>query len=448
MARRHLLPFLVGAAISTCCAAVPPSFQVRNPSLRRRSRRNLLDIIPTFSVSQDGVDTVLPVMELQLFGTSGYVLSEEAYDTIQTAINMYLQDLLGEREWQNSTTKEAAESGNQNGDTPQPTLTNVRTEVLTDRALVGVFSDGINGVRHLERSQLETRHNQALVLPIQNNRSLKQQVLGNKLEIQTTLTFQDSAVMEGSEIPWQDAGLGDGNLNGEEVDYNTADVDDDTQSDFMPLQQELDAAFVEAFGNLSDSTFWAYLWTLINQGSASLQQEFESLQAVNAKEADSTNQQTEIATEEDNAEVDHHSPVNNTIATLNEEEEASSVQESQRHPIRPLTISLAVVLALAVLLTGCIIFWKCCKKHQQKHAISPTEFEPEIDSEDHETCDCDDIAIHDKEMTISCPEEADNSTHSSQVQQPEILKVIFPLGEKRSWLPFHAQMEHKVAIAM
>lgn len=287
---------------AAAAAALPPTttsslFQVRNIHHRQpryEEERHLLDILPTFSVSQEGVDVLFPLIELQLVGTSGYALSEEAYDTVQEATEMYLENMLENWEWQTAATTIAPDGEDEDASSVgQPVLTNVRAEVLTDRSLVGSISseNGLGGVRR-------------------QRRRLKQQVLGNKLELQITLSFQDSTMLHGgvATMPLEDAGVGISNRN--DIQYDAAGAaaqdgegEDDHNHAIQPSQEDLEEAFVEAFADVSDSFFWVYLWTLIKQGPATLEEELKELNRVDAVKVPGAAEEATAAPEEEQIEV-------------------------------------------------------------------------------------------------------------------------------------------------
>ncbi|KAG7350983.1 hypothetical protein IV203_010343 [Nitzschia inconspicua] len=450
---RHLL-LAVGAAV-VCVNSTnssSPSFHVRNPFAYRR--RHLLDSLPTFSASDDGVNIVFPLIELQLFGTSGNALSEDAYDALQDATNLYLQDLLGNREWRTAATRTdaaATENKGQNSDAvpSQPFLSNVRTEVLSDRPLMEHLSGRVR--RHLATEGVESSH----------KRGLEQVVVGNQLELQTTLTFQDSAKLIGSitEFPWMDTGVGNENdigsaaaARGEDQEYYPS---------FVPLEEDLDAAFTEAFEDLSNSFFWVHLWTLLNQGSTALQSEFENLSQVIAKDATipSTEESTPSPEEEQKEVVDSPS-VNSTIANLDQQEDGSYAVQSRSSTT--LNISLIVVLTVVVVLTICIFAWRCCCRRRHKDAISPIDIIPEIDSDsiyeedsedvhEEEQDDCKDsqqaetFPVDENRRRSFTQSQPDNQQFESKAS-PQILKITFPIDDKRRWSFLQSQTEHQVSI--
>jgi len=240
-----------------------------------RRHRDLLDFIPTFS--DDGLDAQLPVLTLELVGTSGQALSDDAYDAIQYAMSDYLRDTLKQK-WPSTSTSDydagtvgdAVNGRVSNVDTTSsrtPALTTVRTEVVADRPL--------------EEDDNRRRR----------RRGLQQQITGNEIDLKTTLTFRDLAQQDGATAQVPTGG-------GEDIDYNEAEQQSSSSSSSsssVPSEDVLMATAGDVWNDLSVFTM-DYLYVAIGNQGTTVQEEFLNLESVHSKEAFPTSSPTAAPT--------------------------------------------------------------------------------------------------------------------------------------------------------
>jgi hypothetical protein len=297
---------------------------------RHQRQRHLLEFIPDFSISQDdGINIILPILEMRLFGTSGTNISSIAKDIMQSSMDDYLQTIFETNWWSTdsttttttSTTTTTTMTEEQRQDI-KPILTNIRSEVMNDNPVCVTNESSSSSARPS---------------------------CWNMITIQTILTFQDQG--DGEEASF-------GNDNNE-FQYSDSSVTTNTKS--VPTQTELEAAATDAWTDLS--TYWqGYLLpTIQKEQSMTVQEELAKVDSIESQygrtfdEGDTTTQHND---NNYNTTIpvlsDHHDGAG---YTTNSAIDGSSSYNRQQSAIDPKW--LIPVVVIATVLCCCIVVIHC-----------------------------------------------------------------------------------------
>ena len=232
--------------------------QHQHHQTRRRQRtRQVMEFIPDFSISQDdGINIILPILDMQLFGTSGTKLSSTSKDIIQSSMEDYLQYIFEDNWWStdSTTTTTSTNTTTMNGQEQRqdvkPILTNIRSEVLNDSPSCAPTAS--------------------------SSSSSSEPSCWNVITIQTILTFQDQGDNEESLI-------GNDN-NNKEFQYNDSSISTtSSNTNSVPTQTELEGAASDAWTTVDlSTTYWKnyLLPTIQKEPNITIQEELINIDSI------------------------------------------------------------------------------------------------------------------------------------------------------------------------
>jgi hypothetical protein len=409
------------AVAATTIASVESSPQTLSSNHHHRILSDAF--VPTFSASlDDGHEMELPIRYVQLYGTSGDPLSDGAYDVVQGAVSKYLEDWW----WQ-----PAGSSSHLS------TLSNVRSEILKDIALIDFDNDYA--------------------------------MAGNSLEILITLTFREGG---GDPTVGQGASGGPFQVGDSDIEYSEANTA------FMPPEKDANVAVTKALeSDFSSPAFMQdYFWSALDQVPEIVNLELSDVSSIAflEKEQEGQNDTVDAGSEASARPPDVNSPVISSAGAYDN-------VANEKIFSKPLNVALLVLLIFSLLMAMFICCWfakrrgYCAKQCGNKDTDTLDDLEPEIDSESaqyynerEDDLDMDELAnvtpedraAH-AELDGYCMAARSNSFHNPDQEQhhddiaepeagmaPEILKVSFPLPqERRSWLSLQNRVKHKVVIS-
>jgi hypothetical protein len=348
-------------ASSSSLYRVRPQFSLSSSATTTATtnqRRHLFEFIPTFS--EDGTDAELPLLSIQLLATNmttdgtTTMLSEDAYDAIQIAMNEYITEALGNTRWSSTNSINPT----------TPIMSGVRSEIIAERILYMVPDRRQRSLlRNIGGGSISSSRSSS-------RRTLQDSGDGVEIDLKATLTFRDGKADEDGtttevEASENEIGTGDIEFNndGDSVESSTASS---TSTLSVPSQQELEAAAGDIWNDLSTFENVYLADVLAREENEALRQEFVNIESMASATVFPTSAPSSTAAAT-NAPVSLTAPteapstitapettstptIGDMIAGINEAE-APPVQRDGINPLWPaLIVGIAVFLFTIILL--------------------------------------------------------------------------------------------------